>query len=132
MYGLSEFMLDYKSTMKAFPISLREVNRPLKSPRREQCCCVVKDALTMYYKTVKLRDAQKSYRYASRMYSTVFFHYINSGFWQCQVELFVSRLWKDEGSIKNRNRKFRSIKCFTVNNWLWFYGNWIFRKRDFA
>ena len=45
------------ATTKPFPISLREVKRPLKSPRREQCCCG-KDALTMYYKTVKLRDVQ--------------------------------------------------------------------------
>ena len=43
----------------------------------------------------------------------IFFHYENFGFWQCQVEFFVSWLWKDEGSTKNRNRKFRSIKYCT-------------------
>ena len=34
-----DFVNLYSTILKAFPISLREVNRPLKSPRREQCCC---------------------------------------------------------------------------------------------
>ena len=129
-----DFVNLYSTILKAFPISLREVKRPLKSPRREQCwcCCVVKMHLPCITKLSNSGMHRNPIDMLLECIRQIFFHYINSGFWQCQVELFVSRLWKDEGSTKNKNRKFRSIKCYTVNNWLWFYGNWIFRKRDFA